>query len=176
MTNYRLLRARLPILLSLLMAIEVVNLVKLSIAMSWTNGLALGIMASISLGAFLIGSIVALSFDLEDSERRWLQVMVIILFVVQTCLVCLVSFLKSLTIMPAEEIALLLYTPVEATRRVVALTEGASLSIAAFAFWGFLGNQWRREINVSAIQDQVESLLRQRSEPKSTFIHPDGDC
>lgn len=147
MTTPQLLKYRLPALFGLLVATELVNLFKLSVAFSWSNPGPLGALAAVALGAFLIGSILATSFDLEDGLRSRLNLMVVALFVVQTALVCVVSFLYSLSLMPAQDIAALIYTPVEATRRVVAVAEGAATNVAAFAYWGVLGTQWRKEID-----------------------------
>jgi hypothetical protein len=147
MTDRGFLKQRLPILVALLIALELVNLFKLARAMAWTNEGPLAVVAAAVLGAFLIGSVIALSFSLEPAVRKQLQIMVTMLFLVQTALVCIVSFIYSLSLMPAEQIASLLATPVEATRRVVALVEGATLSAAAFAFWRVVGEVWKTEIN-----------------------------
>jgi hypothetical protein len=126
MLNAQLLNFRLPFLFLLLSGMEVVNLVKLATAMSWTNGTGLGIVASIALGLFLIFSIVALSFALDDAERLLLQGMVVGLFIVQTFLICIVSYLTSLSFMPATEISQLFTTPPEPTRKAIAVTEAMS--------------------------------------------------
>jgi hypothetical protein len=147
MTDRGFLKQRLPIMVGLLIALELVNLFKLGKAMAWTNEGPLAILAAAVLGAFLIGSIIALSFNLEPGVRNQLQVMVTMLFLVQTALVCIVSFIYSLSLMPAEQIASLFGTAVEPTRRTVALLEGAAISVAAFAFWRVAGEIWRAEID-----------------------------
>jgi hypothetical protein len=159
MLNAQLLNFRLPFLFFLLSGMEVVNLVKLATAMSWTNGTVLGIIASIALGLFLIFSIVALSFELDDTERLRLQGMVIGLFLVQTFLICIVSYLTSLSFMPAVEISQLFTTPPEPTRKAIAVTEAIAQNVATFAFWGVLANQWRKQIAAHETEGQVARLL-----------------
>jgi hypothetical protein len=159
MLNAQLLTYRLPFLFLLLSGMEVVNLVKLATAMSWTNGTVLGIIASIALGFFLIFSIVALSFALEDSERLLLQSMVVGLFIVQTFLICIVSYLTSLSFMPAVEISQLFTTPPEPTRKAIAVTEAISQNVATFAFWGVLASQWRAQLAAHETQGEVARLL-----------------
>jgi hypothetical protein len=146
MTNPSLLKYRLPALFVLLALIETVNLLKLAFAFGWTNHSPFGAIGAIALGLFLISSIIVLSFDLERDLRARLTAMVVFLFLVQTALICIVSFIYSLDLMPAETIALLFDTPSEVTRRVVALAEGVTLNLSAFAFWGVLAAIWRNEI------------------------------
>jgi hypothetical protein len=148
MLNIKFLKYRLPILCVLLFALEAVNLKKLATAMSWTNDPAwLGVVAALTLGCFLVFSIIASSFsNLDGVLKARFERAVVGLFLLQTALVCIESFLISQTMLPAEQIAELFYTPVEATRRVVALGEGASLNIAALAFWQVVANLWRKEI------------------------------
>jgi len=157
--NTTLLTYRLPFLFVLLSGMEVVNLVKLATAMSWTNGTVLGIVASIALGLFLIFSIVALSFELDDTERLRLQAMVIGLFLVQTFLICIVSYLTSLQWMPALEISQLFGTPPEPTRKAISVTEAIAQNVATFAFWGVLASQWRKQIAAQETEGQIARLL-----------------
>lgn len=146
MASHAFLKHRLPILVVLLLGLEATNLYKLSHAMAWSNEGIFAVVASAILGAFLVGSVIALSFPLEPPVRARLQAMVTMLFIVQTALVCIVSFIYSLTLMPAELIAQLFATPVEATRRIVALAEGAAISLATLAFWQVVGEIWKSEI------------------------------
>jgi hypothetical protein len=160
MTNPKLLQARLLILGLLLASLELVNLVKLSVAMSWSNGAIWGSIAAIALGVFLLGSILALSFELDERERIRLQIMVIFLFIVQTSLICIVSYLKSLYWMPGQDIAMLFDTQPEATRKVIAVAEGVAQNVATFAFWGLMGSQWRKEIERQEAETEFERLTR----------------
>ena len=146
MTNPALLKYRLVVLLALLVALEVVQLFKLSESMSWSNIKPLNVVTSVCMGSFLVISIVARSFDLPASLRERLDQTVIGLFLLQTALVCIVSYLTAITFMPAPDIAQLFNTPVAATRRVVALGEGASLSLASLAMWSSAAQIWRTEI------------------------------
>lgn len=174
MTNLNLLKARLPILLSLLVCLEGVNLVKFSIAMGWTNGTALGVIAALALGLFLIGSIVALSFDLEEGVKTRLQWMVVGMFVIQTLLICIVSYLHSLSLMPASEIAQLFSTPTEGTRKFIALLEGVATNVATFAFWGVLGTQWRREVEIREGEKALEAMMQRETAQISNKARNNG--
>lgn len=146
MTNPALLSLRLPVLVLLLVAIEAANMVKLAVAMSWSNEGLFGVVTAIVLGAFLVGGIVASSFDLESDVRWRLHLIIALLFATQLALTCIVSFLISTQRLPADRIGLLFGTPPEITRRVVALTEGATINLAAFGTWGVLARLWRSEI------------------------------
>src|SRR5579864_7507902 len=106
LTTPDLLKYRVPALFALMVVFEAVNSIKLADAFGWTNHFPLGPIAAVSLALFLIGSIIALSFDLDDDLRNRLTLMVGLLFLVQTALICVVSFLFSLTLMPAAQIAL----------------------------------------------------------------------
>ncbi len=165
MTNPKILKWRLPVLLLLLICLEAVNLVKLSTAMSWTNGNALGVVAAICMGCFLVGSIVATSFGLSRQEKTRLEWYVFALFGFQTALVAIVSYLYSLILMPAAEVAALFNTEPELTRKVVAVAEGIATNLGALAFWGVLAEQWRKEIeDRDKSYTWMEKLEQERSE------------